>query len=77
MQWTLAPLHEVLSETQANRALRETQMTRETMPLLRFSDAALQRLIKSGTEVKIGDIIRITRESFTTGTVFYYRRVIP
>lgn len=77
MQWTLAPLHEVLSEAQANKALRETQMTRENMPLLRYSDAALQRLIASGVEVKIGDIIKITRESFTTGTVFYYRRVIP
>ena len=52
-------------------------MTRENMPLLRYSDAALQRLIASGVTVKIGDIIKITRESFTTGTVFYYRRVIP
>ncbi len=76
MQWTLAPLHEVLSDRQANKALRETQMTRENMPLLKYSDAALQRLIASGVDVKVGDIIRITRESFTTGTAFYYRRVI-
>ena len=77
MQWTLTPLHEVLTERQATKALKDTQMSRERMPLLSYSDAAIQQLIAQGTEVKIGDIIRITRHSITSIEVFYYRRVVP
>ena len=76
MQWTLTPLHEVLTERQANKALKDTQMTRERMPLLKYSDAAIQHLIEQGTEVKVGDIIRITRHSLTAAEVYYYRRVV-
>lgn len=76
MEWTLTPLHEVLTERQANKALKDTQMARERMPLLKYSDAAIQNLISQGVEVKLGDIIRITRHSFTATEVYYYRRVI-
>ena len=76
MEWTLTPLHEVLTERQANKALKDTQMTRERMPLLKYSDAAIQNLISQGTEVKVGNIIRITRHSFTATEVYYYRRVV-
>ena len=77
MEWTLTPLHEVLTDRQAAKALRDTQMTIERMPLLSYSDAAIQALIEQGTEVKVGDIIRITRHSLTVQTVKYYRRVVP
>lgn len=77
MQWTLTPLHEVLSKTAAAKALRETKMTFERLPLLKYSDAAIQQLISKGMDVKVGDVIRITRESLTSGEVYYYRRVVP
>jgi DNA-directed RNA polymerase subunit H (RpoH/RPB5) len=76
MQWTLTPLHEVLTVRQAAKALRDTKMTVERLPLLKYSDAAIQQLISQGTEVKLGDIIRITRHSFTSKEVYYYRRVV-
>jgi len=77
MEWTLTPPHEVLTDRQASKALREIQTTVERLPLLRFSDAAIQQLIAQGTGVKLGDIIRITRHSITSGEVYYYRRVVP
>lgn len=76
MEWTLTPLHEVLTERQVTKALKDTQMSRERMPLLKYSDAAIQSLIAQGTQVKVGDIIRITRHSLTATQVYYYRRVV-
>jgi len=76
MQWTLTPRHEVLTVRQAAKALRDTKMTVERLPLLKYSDAAIQQLIKQGNDVKLGDIIRITRHSLTSNEVYYYRRVV-
>ena len=76
MQWTLTPPHEVLSKTAASKALRDIKVSFERLPLLKYSDAAIQQLIASGVEVKVGDVIRITRQSLTTGDVYYYRRVV-
>ena len=76
MEWTLTPRHEVLTVRQAAKALRDTKMTVERLPLLKYSDAAIQQLIKQGTDVKLGDIIRITRHSLTSNEVYYYRRVV-
>ena len=76
MEWTLTPRHEVLTVRQAAKALRDTKMTVERLPLLKYSDAAIQQLIKQGNDVKLGDIIRITRHSLTSNEVYYYRRVV-
>tara|TARA_B100000035_G_scaffold33066_1_gene25144 strand:- start:393 stop:626 length:234 start_codon:yes stop_codon:yes gene_type:complete len=76
MQWTLTPPHEVLSKTAAAKALRDIKVPFERLPLLKYSDAAIQQLVAKGIEVKIDDVIRITRQSLTTGDVYYYRRVV-
>lgn len=76
MQWSLTPPHEVLSKTAAAKALKETKIPFERLPLLKYSDAAIQQLIAQGIEVRIGDVIRITRKSLTSDTVYYYRRVV-
>ena len=77
MQWTLTPLHEVLTARQTAKVLRDTKMSMDRLPLLKYSDAAIQQLISQGAEVMIGDVIRITRQSLTTGVAYYYRRVVP
>jgi len=76
MQWTLTPPHEVLTERQASKALRDIQVSFEKLPLLAYGDAAIKQLIASGVEVNVGDVIRITRQSITSGEVYYYRRVV-
>ena len=77
MQWTLTPLHEVLTARQTAKVLRDTKMAMDRLPLLKYSDAAIQQLVSQGAEVKIGDVIRVNRQSLTTGVAHYYRRVVP
>lgn len=72
----LMPPHEVLSETAAKRQLKQLGIAKEKLPLLALSDAAVQKLIADGNDVKVGDVIRITRKSFTVSESYYYRQVV-
>ena len=76
MSFGLMPLHEVLSEAAAKRELKQVGIAREKLPLLAYSDAAVQALIKEGKSVQVGDVVRITRKSFTVGEAYYYRQVV-
>lgn len=76
MTFGLMPLHEVLSEAAAKRELKQVGINREKLPLLSYSDAAVQALIKEGKSVSVGDVVRITRKSFTVGEAYYYRQVV-
>ena len=68
MQWSLTPPHEVLSKTAAAKALKETNDTLNLrLPLLKYSDAAIQQLIAQGIEVKLGDVIRINQKVLDIG----------
>ena len=76
MRWKHTPLHEVLTETQANRALRALKILREELPLIKYADAALASLRDSEQSTPIGSVVRITRKTVNAGDKFYYRRVI-
>jgi DNA-directed RNA polymerase subunit H (RpoH/RPB5) len=76
MTKSLMPEHVVLSDYQAKRALKKIGVPYEKLPLIAYSDAAIQFLIRSGQSVSVGDVIRITRESLTAETYYYYRRVV-
>tara|TARA_B100001778_G_scaffold217619_1_gene180315 strand:+ start:321 stop:560 length:240 start_codon:yes stop_codon:yes gene_type:complete len=74
--WHFTPKHEKISESQAKRELKKINVTLEELPLIKYRDAAIQTLVESGEEVKIGDVIRITRDSKTGGEISYYRKVV-
>ena len=76
MAWTLTPKHEVLTERAATIQLNKIGLTRDELPLIAYRDAALQQLIEDGVEIKLNDVIRITRKSKTVGEAYYYRRVV-
>ena len=76
MTWTLTPKHEVLTERAATIQLNKIGLTRDELPLIAYRDAALQQLIEDGVEIKLNDVIRITRKSKTVGEAYYYRRVV-
>lgn len=76
MAWTLTPKHEVLTERAATVQLNKIGLTRDELPLIAYRDAALQQLIEDGVEIKLNDVIRITRKSKTVGEAYYYRRVV-
>jgi DNA-directed RNA polymerase subunit H (RpoH/RPB5) len=76
MSWYRAPKHELLTEYQAKRALKELQLDEGTLPLILMSDKAIQHLIKEGKVVQPGDIIQITRQNeFAKEEFLYYRKV--
>ena len=77
MRWKHTPLHEVLTETQANRALKALKIRHEELPLIKYADAALVSLREGEQSTPIGSVVRITRKTVTAGDKFYYRRVIP
>tara|TARA_B100000073_G_C23706941_1_gene562662 strand:+ start:1032 stop:1271 length:240 start_codon:yes stop_codon:yes gene_type:complete len=74
--WHFTPKHEKLSESQAKRELKKINVTLEELPLIKYGDAAIQVLVNDGEEIKIGDVIRITRDSKTGGEIPYYRKVV-
>jgi DNA-directed RNA polymerase subunit H (RpoH/RPB5) len=76
MKWNNTPLHEILSETQASRELRQAGIAYDRLPLIRYQDAALAALRTEGIETNTGSVVRITRDSKSAGEGFrYYRKI--
>ncbi|MEM2918308.1 MAG: DNA-directed RNA polymerase subunit H [Candidatus Altiarchaeota archaeon] len=71
MKNILVPKHEVLSAEEAERVLQNYNVTREEMPKIKIHDPGIK-----GLNAKVGDIIKITRNSPTAGEAIYYRVVI-
>ena len=67
----LVPKHEILSENEAESALKKFGLTRDQLPKILITDPVVKRI-----EAKSGDIIRITRLSPTAGISEFYRLVI-
>jgi len=65
------PKHTKLSEEERTNLLKELKTTAIKLPKIIISDPAIKTL-----EAKVGDIIKIERNSVTAGTSTYYRRVI-
>jgi len=66
----LVPKHEILDDSSAQAILMKYGVDRSKLPKIKKYDPALP------DGVKIGDIIRITRNSKTAGTAMYYRVVV-
>lgn len=71
MRHRLVPRHEVLSKEEAEKLLKFYNVTKNEIPRIKKTDPALKDM-----DVKVGDIIKITRESPTSGVAIYYRVVI-
>ena len=74
--WHFAPKHEKLTATQAKRQLKAINVSFDELPLIKYRDAAIRQLIDDGIDIKLGDVIRITRDSKTGGAIPYYRKVV-
>jgi len=66
----LTPKHSKLGEREKTQLLDKYHVTSKEMPKILKTDAALREL-----EVKMGDIIKITRKSETAGESVFYRVV--
>ncbi len=65
------PKHELLSDKESEKLLKELGVTRLQLPKILKKDRAIHHL-----KAKRGDIIKITRNSKTAGKAIYYRVVI-
>jgi DNA-directed RNA polymerase subunit H len=66
----LAPEHELLGPEETQRILDNYKITREQLPKILLTDPAIKHL-----EPKVGDVIKILRESKFIGKSVYYRVV--
>lgn len=71
MEHILIPKHEVLSPEEANRVLEKFKATKEEFPKIKKDDPGIK-----GLNAKVGDVIKIIRESPTAGKAIYYRVVV-
>lgn len=67
----LVPKHEVLSIDERNKIVSNLKTSLGNFPKILKSDPAVASL-----DVSVGDLIRITRKSVTSGTSVFYRVVV-
>jgi len=66
----LVPKHTKLGEKQIKELLEKYNISKVQLPKITRSDSAIAHLA-----VKIGDVIKVERQSVTMGTSLYYRVV--
>ena len=71
MENLFVPKHEVMGEEDAAGVLEFYKVTRDELPKIKQEDPALASM-----DARVGDIIKITRNSSTAGESLYYRVVI-
>lgn len=67
----LVPRHEILSKKEREELLNKFGINEEQLPKIFRSDPVSKKM-----NVKVGDTIRITRNSITAGESVYYRIVV-
>ncbi len=71
LEHKMVPNHEILNEEEVKKILSEYTIEKEQLPKIRVLDPAAKSI-----QAKVGDVIRITRQSPTAGKAFFYRYVI-
>lgn len=67
----LVPKHEVLSEDELKALLERYNITKGQLPKILVNDPVVKKI-----KAKVGDVVRITRESKTAGKSVVYRVVV-
>ena len=67
----LVPTHEKLTESEAAQLLERYSISNLELPKISKKDPGIAHL-----DVKMGDIVKITRSSTTAGTAIYYRVIV-
>ena len=77
LEHNLVPEHTLLTEAEAAQVLSELGMTKDQLPKIRKSDAAIKVLenINNGP-IELGSVIKVVRESETAEEFVAYRVVV-
>jgi DNA-directed RNA polymerase subunit H len=71
LEHKMVPNHEILEEAELKKTLAEYNIEKEQMPKIRITDPSAVYI-----KAKVGDVIRITRDSNSAGKAIFYRLVI-
>ena len=71
LEHKMVPNHEILNEEDLNKVLSEYKVDKEQLPKIRISDPSAVSV-----KAKVGDVVRISRDSQTAGKSYFYRLVI-
>ena len=71
LEHKLVPHHEILDEKETKKILAEYNIEKEQLPKMLVSDP-----VAVAIKAKVGDVVRIIRESPTAGKAVFYRLVI-
>ena len=73
----LVPEHILLTDEEANEVLSKLKMTKDQLPKIRKSDAAIKVLENiNGGPIELGSVIKVVRESETAEEFVAYRVVV-
>ena len=67
----LSPIHNKLTDDEVKQLLKDYNVEYAKLPKISITDPSIDTL-----EVKLGDVIKISRKSPTSGNTVYYRMVI-
>lgn len=70
LKHNLVPQHEILSKSDSDKLLKSVEFNKEQIPKIKITDPVVKDI-----EAKVGDILKITRNSQTAGTFVTYRLV--
>ncbi len=70
-QHSLVPVHKKLSDAEKEQLCKDYFIQLQSLPKIMINDSAVVKL-----KPKVGDVIKIERESKTAGRTAYYRVII-
>ncbi len=71
LKHNLVPRHEVLQDEELEILLRAYNITKGQLPKILVNDPVIKKI-----KAKVGDVVKITRESRTAGKSVVYRVVV-
>lgn len=66
----LVPKHEIMSDSEIEDELSDADFVKENLPKIKIDDPVVKHI-----DAKVGDVLRITRDSPTAGEFITYRIV--
>ena len=67
----MVPKHEIMKKEEVEELLKKYDITKDKLPKILISDPMVKLL-----NAKVGDVIKIERNSPTAGKYYYYRVVV-
>ena len=70
LEHMLVPKHEIMSDSEIEDELSDADFVKEDLPKIKIEDPVVKHI-----DAKVGDVLRITRDSPTAGEFITYRIV--